>query len=312
MTDKSPRLEGQEWQRWATQLLHAHYRPGEYQEVPDKKDGDAGIEGYSLNGCAYQMYGPEGDLSFAQRHEKLRNKMSRDINKFIKNRDKLERLLGTQKIKRWILFVPSFESRELVEHAAKKTKEIVEADLPYIDKSDFKVVVLNENAFAKERAHLLRHAVANIVVQAEPITETDIESWSGDNANTSHLVTLDTKIARMPTMRTEPQRKKFRREIIRYLLHGQNVLEVLRSYPEIWTAIRRAKSERERYLWTQCMSSGEAAGSILQDAIEQIQEDVKRHAAALSAGDIEAVAHEAVADWLTRCPLDFPEPKENE
>jgi hypothetical protein len=55
------------------------------------------------------------------------------------------------------------------------------------------------------------------------------------------------------------------------------------------------------------MASQQAAGSILQYALKQIRSEVESKAAALSSGDTDAIAHEAVADWLMRCPLDFPE-----
>ena len=306
MMDRSSRLEGQDWQRWATQLLHLRYSPGDYQQVPDKKEGDAGIEGYSIDGRAYQMYGPEGELTFAQRHKKLRDKMTRDINKFINNKNKLCRLFGSLKIKRWILFVPSFDNREIVEHASKKTEEVLSADLPYVLKDDFKVVVIDEDAFAGERAYLLSNAVADILVQAEEVTEEEIKAWTEAECNSELVIMLDGKICRVPTLKSKDMRLRFRRDIVGYLLHGQNVLEALRTYPDIWASLRHVKSERERYLWTTCMASGLAAGTILQDAITQIKSEVKRKAPALDSSNTDAVAHEALADWLMRCPLDFP------
>jgi len=221
------------------------------------------------------MYGPEGELTFAQRHAKLREKMSTDIKKFIENKDKLSRLFGSLKIKRWILLVPSFDSREIVEHATKKTNEVLQANLPYVDADDFRIVVVNEDAFALEREHLLSQAVAPIVVQTTAVTDQDIEVWTDTEYHSELLTTLDEKIQRMPTVDTASKRTRFRREMVKYFLHGQNVLDALSNYPDIWAAIRRIKSDREQYLWTQCISSGEVAGSILKDALDQIRQAVK-------------------------------------
>lgn len=56
-------LSGNDWQEWVDKLLQRHYGPGEYQKVPDKDKGDAGIEGFTVNsGHAYQAYGPEEPL----------------------------------------------------------------------------------------------------------------------------------------------------------------------------------------------------------------------------------------------------------
>jgi hypothetical protein len=310
--DRSSRLEGQDWQRWANKLLHCHYAKGDYQEVPDTDRGDAGIEGFTTNGRVYQMYGPEGDLTVVQKHTKLRDKMTKDLVKFIANKDgKLSKLFGTTRIKRWILLVPSFDSKETVEHAAKKTQEILDACLPYVDPDDFKVILLAEDAFAKERAALLSHAVEGIDIQADSVGDSDIDGWSEDDANVPRLEQLTGKTAKMPTLTSAEQRRKFEREVIRWWLEGQNVLDGLRDYPEAWEAIRRAKSEQEKYLQGHCMVTDQAPYALLKQALEQIEQAVSQQVHALAPGSRNAIAHEAVADWLLRCPLDFPEVMNN-
>jgi len=311
--DKSPRLEGREWQDWAAQLLHSHYAKGDYQPVPDRDRGDAGIEGYSANGCVYQMYGPEGDLTFAQHHAKLREKMTKDITKFIANKDgKLGKLFGNAKIRRWILLVPFFQSRELVEHATKKSVEVITAGLSYVDCDDFKVVVLGEDAFAKERAALLKLNMSAINILPAPICDQDIEGWAADESNAFKVGHLTTKTAKMPTLATATRRVAFEREVITWWLEGQNVLDALRAYPEAWEAIRRAKSEQEKYLRGHCLVTDQRPYLLLQAALETIQSTVAAEAAAVGSSTRQAVSHEAVADWLMRCPLDFPEKSSNE
>ncbi len=311
--DKSPRLAGQEWQDWATQLLHCHYAKGDYQPVPDKDRGDAGIEGFSTNGCVYQMYGPEGELTFAQRHNRIRDKITRDITKFIADKDgKLSKLFGGTKIRRWILLVPYFDSRELVEHAARKTKEVLAAGLAYVDCDEFTVVILEEDAFAVEKAMLLKLNVSGIDISTAPICEQDIEGWAADEANAFKVEHLATKTARMPTLADETNRAEFEREVITWWLEGQNVLDELRAYPEAWEVIRRAKSEQEKYLRGHCMVTDQRPYPLLQEALAKIAATVETEAAALSFSTRQVVAHEAVADWLMRCPLNFPEVASNE
>lgn len=310
--DKSSRLEGKEWQRWATKLLQCHYSKGDYQEVPDTDRGDAGIEGFTTNGRVYQMYGPEGDLTVAQRHTKIRDKMTEDVGKFIANKNgRLSRLLGSTKVKRWILLVPSFDSKDTVEHAARKTREILDASLFYVDPGDFKVILLAEDAFAKERAVLLAHAVEGIDIQVDSVGDADIDGWSGNESNEPKLEQLTRKTAKMPTLTSADRRRKFEREVIRWWLEGQNVLDGLRDYPEAWEAIRRAKSEQEKYLQGHCMVTDQAPYPLLLESLNQIEQAVRDQVHALAQGSRKAVAHEAIADWLLRCPLDFPEVASN-
>ncbi len=306
--DRSSRLVGKEWEVWGNKLLACRYRPGDYQPVPDKHGGDAGIEGYSTNGCVYQMKGPEAEPGSRKWHNSLRDKITQDVGKFIANKDnKLSDLLGSLKIRRWILLVPSFTDREIVAHARKKTEEVLAANPPYIDQHDFQVVVLDEDAFAAEKAQLLRYAVEGIDISTEPVSEEVIDGWSEDERNAYKVEHLTAKTAKMPTLVTEQRRVAFERQVIKWWLEGQNVLEELRDYADAWEAIRLAKSEQEKYLQGHCMVTNQEPYPLLKEALAEIERTVEQRVIALSPGSRRAVAHEAVADWLMRCPLDFPE-----
>jgi hypothetical protein len=184
-------------------------------------------------------------------------------------------------------------------------------NLDYVDATDFRVMVLNEDAFAVERSALLNGARTSVRIAGEAIDDNEIDAWSVEEANTGLVRVLDEKISRLPTLTTPALRIRFRREFVSHLLHGQNILEGLRSYPDIWAAIRRLRSERERYLFSMCMTSQAAPGEILKEAVEKFIAEIRECAPALASETVNAVAHEVIADWLMRCPLDFPEPQAN-
>lgn len=306
--DQSSRLSGDDWQRWANQLLHRHYGAGQYQEIPDTDRGDAGIEGFSLtDGHVYQAYGPEGPLSVADEYAKLRSKMTDDIRKFIENRDLLSRLLGSLQVTRWILFVPNFRSKDIVAHATSKTAEVLSATLPYVDPAHFRVVVLPESAFSTERDELLTHAVATIDIDTHGAPAEALRAWTANDANNTLVTTLDTKIRKLPTLHSDEERVAFRDRMIQHFLDGQNAYEDLRQYPEVWEVVRKAKSTQEKYVGTQAMASSETPGQILQAAIATLRTKVQTAARSLADGSLDAIAYEAAADWLMRCPLNFPE-----
>ncbi len=306
MSEYSTRLCGDEWQIWANQLLNLRYGPGEYQRVPDNQKGDAGIEGFvAANGHVYQVYGPEEPLSTGQRYEKHRKKMTRDIKKLIDKGDIISGIIGNMKIRRWILLVPYFDSKDIVIHASKKTEEVIEADLPYIEGSEFRIIIQSEDDFSIERVKLLEANLSGVLVVADTISPSAVIEWADKNDNL--VKTIDDKVARMKTMKDIERRRKFRDEIIKRYLEGQNVLEKLRDYPAAYEGIRRAKSERERYLTTEVLLAAGAPPKILHDALENIQNVVRTEVRGVSGHTIDAVAWEAIADWLIRCPLDFPE-----
>jgi hypothetical protein len=91
-------LEGIAWQRWANELLVEHYGPTTYIKIPDTQ-GDGGIEGFTCPcGIAYQAYGAEKEKSGKSLYEAQRDKMTRDINKFIDNAPLLTKLFERTKV----------------------------------------------------------------------------------------------------------------------------------------------------------------------------------------------------------------------
>ena len=304
--DSSSRLVGEEWQAWADRLLERHYGPAEYQKIPDRYQGDAGIEGFTVSeGHAYQAYGPEEPLTTEERYRKHRSKMTADVQKFIDNDSKLAKLLGNIKITRWILFVPFFDSREIVSHAAKKTLEVLAADLPYVDADKFRVMVEHEAAFATERDELIRRDLAEIEIIPENISEEALSDWADNNDEL--IQSADRKIARLPTLLSDKRRREFRDDVVRRHREGQGVLEELRTYPSAYEAIRKAKSENERFLRMKGALAEGSPSKIFQDALEDIRNSVKNNARGVSPYTVDVVAWEAVSDWLLRCPLDFPD-----
>jgi len=299
-----PRLSGGEWQEWANQLLACHYGPGNYQTIPDKDRGDAGLEGFCPgHGHAYQAYGCEEPLSVQERYEKQRDKLTEDVRKFIDNAAILTKLLRHVKIKRWILLVPLFDSKELVAHAAKKTREILAAGLPYVD-SDFRVMVCQEADFPVARDLLLGATSKGIKFEVAPVTLTELGAWA--STNDAMLSTLQRKLAKLPALSGEAQRDAFMHKVLIWYLEGQAVLDRLRGYPHVYEKVIAAKSHRENFLAMVALQ-GSTSSQILVDTLQELRATLESEAKELHNFSAEKLAYEALADWLIRCPLDFPE-----
>lgn len=299
------RLVGDDWEDWANRLLSHHFGPTDYQKVPAKDRGDAGIEGFSVsNREAFQSYGCEEPVSVEERYVKQRNKMTTDIRKFIENKEVLQRLFGpTLKIKRWVLFVPLFDSKEIVAHAAKKTQEVIDAALPYVD-DDFRVVVIEESSFSVARDQLLSATTQGLKLQASPVTAADLDAWR--ESNDGLLGVLKDKLAKLPTLHTQAQRDDFALKVLRWYLTGQALLERLRDYPQVYEKVIETKSHREEFLSMGALH-GSASNVVVLETLKDFRETLQREAKELHDFCAEQLAAEAVADWLMRCPLQFPE-----
>lgn len=303
MSEPSRVWGGDEWQEHVTLLLKRHYGPGEYVEVPDRDKGDGGLEGYARCGHLYQCYAAEEPLSLAELTKKQKNKVTDDLRKFRNNSKLLGKLLGSVRISRWILMVPHFDSKDLVAHANKKAEEIRNANLPYVA-ADFAVQIETERCFAVERQHLMGVGLAKADISIEPANDGHVEAWTSQNP--TELSTLDRKIAKLPTLRQPSARAKFRHQMIRHYLDGQNALAKLKdSYPEQYEQVVEAKNHREQFLATETLLSEDSPSELIQRELQRFRQTVSSDVPGISSQIADRLMYEAVADWLIRCPLEF-------
>lgn len=304
MTAQPTRLSGDEWERWANKLLTCHYGPTEYQKVPANHKGDAGIEGFTFaDGHAYQAYGCEEPVATQKRYEAQRKKMSDDIAKFIKNKAVLTNIFKTVVIKRWVLFVPYYDSKDIIAHAAAKTAEVIAACLSYVA-ADFRIVVCQEDDFPIARSQLLNANAGTLKIAVNSATAGQVRIWTSQN-NTL-FSTLEEKIGRIPKFKTTAQRQSFCEQVLKWHIDGQALLEALRLYPEIYEKVRAAKNHQENYLAMAALDS-EVTKNSLTGPIDALKAALQREVRELHSFNADTLSYEAVADWLLRCPLNFPE-----
>jgi hypothetical protein len=294
-----------DWESYIKLLLRVHYGPGQFVEVPAKHGGDFGIEGFSRDGCAYQCYAAQEPLSTEDLYTKQRDKITTDLNKFVKNRVQLILLLTTTIISRWILIVPRFESASIVQHCGKKAQEIRAANLPYVA-VDFQVAVDTDDLFAIERAMLLKNGLTQISLPLTQVPADQITQWAGSNP--VQIQTLDSKLVKLAPTQSNVQQKDRRDQMVRHLLQGQNALQELHlHYPELYEAVRHCKDGRENFLATESQLLSQSPQKLLADVLAQFKGELTDSVSGLERYTAEQLVWEAVSDWLVRCPLNFPD-----
>jgi hypothetical protein len=295
--------EGEEWEKHIQLLLKRHYGPGNYQEVPAKHVGDFGIEGYSTDGCAYQCYATQEPCTTQQRYDAQRDKITTDIGKFIRNKPELVKIFGGTFIRRWILIVPVSESASLVQHASKKSEEVLKAVLPYVS-DDFKVIIDTDSCFAKEMNELVNSGVILVEDQDINVDSVDRDDWI--KSNDGLVGALSQKAQKIPRLATDGKIEDFKISIIEHYLRGQNLLDSFsRNYPDIYAQLDNCKRMYEFELKTLSLISSNPAPQHLNEALKEYSKKLQDSAPNLPGTIIQALGWEGISDWLMRCPLDF-------
>lgn len=288
--------DGNAWQEHVSQLLRLRYGTGGYQQVPDNDRGDCGIEGFSPeDGRCFQCYAPTEPLTPKARYERHRDKITKDVGKFIANKSKFVEILAATKIRFWVLVVPLHDSKDTVAHCQEKTLLIRKAGLPYAA-ADIHVVVSDQSEFKVEREKLLADGLAKLNLPVESVTvPPEVEPQL--------LSVLDGKVGKLVP---QEDRARIRALFLKHHAEGGAFLENLRrEHGLIFEQVVDKKRARERTLELRTSLSANQPKQILQEVVSDIQKELES-IRSLTAEQRDALTYEFVADWLLRCPLSFP------
>lgn len=295
---------GEEWQHYILLLLKRKYGP-EFVEIPDVDMGDYGLEGFSRNGYAYQCYAAENPLTSSILYERQRDKITRDIEKFIKNSDKLVEIFGPTKISHWVFVVPRWDTKKLLRHTEKKAQELRALNLPHVA-DEFFVDIVDDSYFAVEREQILGVGIAKTKIDPDAIPTSVYSNFLNDHNEL--IENLERKIESMYPLRSRGYKEKLKKNFITNYINGQNVLDQLNSdYPELYLKALSKKDGREAFLETECLTSICKPAEMFNETVDKYLQELSDEFVGLEESTIKRLVHEAISDWLLRCPLDFPD-----
>lgn len=294
-----------EWENHFKSLVRLHYSAANVKDVPDKHGGDFGLECFTLSGHAFQCYVPEEPLTVKTRYERQRTKIYDDIKKFISNRRELEKLFGSLKISRWILACPRHESAKLVQYAAIKAHEVRALGLSYVA-SDFEVLIQTAEDYKVESQTLYKVGAQRLPLNPLAVDGDTAQDWL--DTNSSLAVTLKSKLSRLPDASGEGRVDRVALEFVKRFLESEDFLDGLQSdFPDLWEKLDALRQEKERFLQIEQLTSFRDRKEILPSQIKDLQERLSSENDYLRHSHVDMLAWGTVADWLLRCPLDFPE-----
>jgi hypothetical protein len=298
--NSSKQWDPKEWEDHINLILQIHHGLSNYFRIPDKHKGDAGIEGYSMDGSAYQAYAPE-QCRVHELYEKQRTKLTTDINKFIKNKAELEKLIYKTKVKRWVLVVPNHVSKELNKIANEKSELVLSHGLPYVDSNDFRVQILDRADFKAEEKVLLDLGLNKLKIEHAEITQIDANSYEIDESE--NIENINRKLGKLPGGKDTLKLSATREELIKRFIASENILDNLRyEFPQYHQDIETMKSKRESSLLIESISS--LAPPTLKDEANKLI-DIFNKQSILHDDNYETIAWGTITEWLMRCPLDF-------
>lgn len=291
---------GDDWQNYCRQLLNRRYGVS-YQPVPDRDQGDFGIEGFTSSGEVFQCYAPEDPRSQEELYKKQRNKITADLRKLERNLDEIGKLTAPYLIAYWVLLVPRCDTKRIIQHGAVKATELRGKGLDGIH-DGFQVRVLTDEDFGLEKQQLEVAGVALLPQPLPDVTEESAQAWSAKSPDA--VARLNEKIANLPSITSNQRQRQLSMDLIKYHLRGAGLGEQIRSaQPQMWEFINRTRNQRERLLSLERAAATPGERLTLTEEVKEFQSRLESGPWRFDRGLAEDLTWGIVADWLIRCPL---------
>ena len=292
-----------EWQQLIVSLLSMKFPVGDFVPIPDKVGGDCGLEGFTRDGTAFQCYAAEEPVNSHDLTIKQKAKVTRDIGKLSQYKDTLIKILGPTVLKKWVLVVPRWDDKSLLSHAEEKLSAIRSQGIPFIDPSIVPGICTGDE-FRTEREQLLRQGADSLRIAGRPVREADVGDWAQSNdalAGTLYEKTL--VICRQDAAAA----RQLRDESIRHYLEGQNALaQLAERFPSLHEGVSQIKTDKENFLATESLTTSALPPDHFRSTCAELESDLRNNFKGLDPFTVRQLVQGAVADWLLRCPLQFP------
>lgn len=291
----TPDFEGNEWEQFCRQALACRHGTN-WQKIPSKNRGDWGLEGFVRGaGIVVQCYADDS-ISNMDRTRHQKGKLTADIPKLRKNSDVLRERLRMI-VRQYDFLVPSFDDKDLLEHADRKAEMVRSWSLDWIA-DDFRITVQDLDSLHEEWL-VLRGGVRALL-------GLDIDDATSDVPAGGELVeTLERKLAGIPRLTNDPDGQRgWRTFMLDDYTHGSRLLTQLEDRsPQYADRITRLIGTREQRL-ARRSSAAEPLDDI-NALTDQLADAIHREIATIEDDHAQRMAGAVVADWLMRCPLEY-------
>jgi hypothetical protein len=294
------------WEEHIQRVLKVRYAQpvGSYQHIPAEIRGDCGLEGFAVDGTAYQCYAAQNwtDFGILLKHQK--NKMTTDIGKLVKKEAELLTILGDIRIGIWNFVLPFWNDKELLKHARKKEAEVRQFSLQHTT-NDFRIAVITGEEFLIETQALAKKDLYQFDVKKIPEGLVTVAKWMDDHKGLELVKNLTRKATVIANGKSDKMRENFLNQQVANYIGGSVVLSQLeQELPEVYEEVIGRKLDSEGELVSASVTNTSVPGVFFDSTLAEYKKQLAQ-VPGITRRAADVLAREAVSDWLLRCPLEF-------
>ncbi len=171
--------------------------------------------------------------------------------------------------------------------------------------TDFEVLVHDLECFDHASVELRAFHRRQISLLPQPATAAEIDSWT--RASNPLVAALSKKLVKRIGSDDPAQLDSAVQQIVGLFLEKENTLDSLRRRaPQLHEALAAIVSRHAAKLSLYGNPENTTPHHILRSEVDSLIAELKQNIPNFSDGSAHQIALGTVAEWLLRCPLDFP------
>lgn len=303
---------GEEWEKLCNSCYRMRYQEFGYQEIPAKYRGDGGIEGFTKNGIVYQCYCPEKAYTDDELYEHMRDKMTKDVSKFIsKDYEPVLKGLGIRDVREWHFVIPEYRDKRILEHAEKKRREVMEykkehsAQCDYISE-DFTITVKVVDDFKVELSRIIRSnfgpQIDLTILRNKKVDWTNCDNIKVDNVKRKIKAVMDG---------IDDEDEDYIDIVNTYMesyVIGIKLMEKLRKdQVDLYEQIIALESTYKRQVEIKTKTNTNSAinQKLFNQILDDFQKVLEKEFPFLPSGSIGELKDDMISSWLADCSMQF-------
>jgi|GEM_PF-499729 len=307
-------MTGNAWQDLCEQCYRLRYRDTHYTPIPAVQGGDAGIEGFTVDGVVHQCYCPERNYSDKELHEHLRSKMTTDIKKLLSPSyaDRLNKL-GVPPIVEWHFNIPEYKDSGIIQHAETKRKEVLLAKKGDPDAfkhigAGFRIIIKTAADFTPEISRIIRTNLTDMKLNLA-VLHTGVPDWSKCDSEKVANISRKIKAVMHVDDNTNDDLNDVINMYIEFYISGLEIMNSLRIdapefYEDLYKLEQSYKNEVKikTRINTDRQMNQSLFNTILDDFQVKLESDFSKVLTQASIGELK---QDMVASWLADCSMEF-------
>ncbi|MFB5143006.1 hypothetical protein WJW34_17215 [Vibrio diabolicus] len=278
-----------------------------YQEMVALPD-DLGIEGFVWNeGIVIQCFCPEENYDNKTLNDKQRDKLKRDVGKFVIYEQELSEHFGDSRVHQWLFITPRLGTPEIHSYAQDKENELKGAGLSFLA-SDFRIHVKDLDSYINEikfQQQLESGCLSFTEFNGETISKPSLKTEYDKNINEKNQVRSKVKNVYKPEVHD-----MFNAKTKKHYLEGYGIFDAIfvqspESYQRIAKIINNFEDDVEMMSATWEDKPQSLIEKVEAMLIERLKQD--HHVSLIQHEDLALISRHMVAKWIAECPMRIEE-----